>query len=246
MKTTRALKSESFSYPTIEELKLYNKEIPKITRLNIEYKSALINFLEKKNIYNAINEEDTYWWNLCLNNKFGKLSQTYLYLLTHYNRFKKFERNENEFKFTEGFLQDYYVEIFYYYFYSVRDIIGQLINVIYKLEIDETKISLNKFLINKLPDAGIKLIFEDFIKETYNSNKNFRNAFTHRFTPTQKDNRAKTTISISDDEKEIGFGLTGKEISKEELYEDSKKLMNQLSVLMKSFNEYISLQQHYS
>lgn len=240
MRSTRILKSESFSYPTKEERKSFNKEIPKITRLNPEYKSALINFLENKKIYDAINEEDIYWWNLCLNNRYGKLTQTYLYLLTHYNRFKKFELEDNENKYTEDVLYDYYVEIFYYYFYSVRDIFGQLINVLYKLELNEDKIYLNKSFINKIPDNKIRVTFEEFLNSTSESYKNFRNAFNHRFTPTQKDNRAKTSISISDDEKEIGFGFE-KEISKDEFFEDCKKLMNQLSILTKNFVEIISI-----
>ncbi len=239
MKTSIILKSESFSYPTKEERKLYENQIPKITRLNIEYKSAFINFLENKKIHNAINEEDIYWWNLCLNNRFGKLHSTYLFLLTHYNRYKKFEIEENDYKYTEAILYDYYVEIFYYYFYSVRDILGQFINVLYKLEKDEKDVSLNKRLIDEIPDINVKILFEEFNDSISYSNKKFRNAFTHRFTPNQKDNRAKTTISISDDEKNIGFGF-GTEISKEEFYEDSKKLIEQLSLLMKNFNEYVS------
>lgn len=240
MKITKILLAESFSYPTKEERHLYKKEIPKITRLNIDYKSAFLNYIENRSINNAITEEDIYWWNLCLNNRYGKLTETYLYFLTHYNRLKKFELEKDDNTHTEDFLYDYYTEIFYYYFYSVRDIFGQLLNVLYKLDFEDDRIFLNKSFINKIPDDNIKYIFEEFLNSTSESYKKFRNAFNHRFTPNQLDNRAKSTISISDDEREIDFGIE-KKISKEEFYEDCKKLMNRLSIFTTKFEEIISI-----
>lgn len=240
MKKKIILNSGSFSYPTTEERKLYSDEIPKITRLNFEYKSAFLNLVENSEVYNAINEEDIYWWNVCLNNRFGKLNETFLYLLTHYDRFKRFDLDANENKFAEDFLYEYYVEIFYYYFFSVRDVLGQLINVLYQLGEKEDRIYLNKSFTKRIPDEKVKLFFQDFIDSTSGSYKHFRNAFNHRFTPTQKDFRAVKTISISVDKKIISVG-SEEQISKDDFYDDSKRLMNHLSNLMENFEKVVSV-----
>ena len=239
MKTTRILKSETFSYPTKEERREINKEIPKITRLKFDYKSAFINYLETNDIHNSINQEDIYWWNLCLSNRFGKLEKTFLYVITHYKRFNKFEIEENEAKFTESLLYDYYVEIFYYFFYSVRDVLGQLLNVLFYINLEENKIFLNKSFTRRIPNEKIRIIFENFLTKTASSYSTYRNAFNHRFTPTQRDNRAKTTISIKNNEEEIGFGF-GKDISKKEFHQDTFKLMQELSQLMEKFDRIIN------
>ena len=64
----------------------------------------------------------------------------------------------------------------------------------------------------------------------------YRNAFNHRFTPNQIDNRAKTKVSIEDDGKEISFG-NGKEISRLYFYNDMEALMGYLSNFMKKMIE---------
>src|SRR5215210_5453526 len=94
MKTEIILKSASFSYPTKDERKEIEKRIPKINRLDFKYKSAFIDFIENADIENAIRKEDIYWWNHCLNNRIGKLNETYIYTITHYQRLERSKLQE--------------------------------------------------------------------------------------------------------------------------------------------------------
>ena len=223
------LKSDSFTYPTKYEREEINNRIPKINRLNIDHKSALINFLKNKNINSAINEENIYWWNNCLNNRIGKLNETYIYVITHY------ERSDN--KLTEKLLFDYYAEIFYYYFYSVRDIIGQLINVLFEIGLKEHEVFIKKSFIEKISNERLRKSFEEFANSTSSSYKKFRNGFNHRFTPNLKDNRV-NNISNEKDENQNNISYT-KGISQTEFYNDIIELINELSDFMENFDKFI-------
>ncbi len=143
MKTEIILESDSLSYPTKDERKEIEKRIPKINRLDFNCTSAFIDFLESSHIENAIRKEDIYWWNNCLNNRIGKLNETYIYTVTHHQRLERSTLQEGSQKHTDRILFEYYVEIFYYFFFSTRDVFGQLLNIIFDLRIDETKIHLN-------------------------------------------------------------------------------------------------------
>lgn len=239
MKKRIVLKSNSFTYPTQIENQEIDRQIPKIYRLNIEHKSAFMNYLKSQNIHKAIKEEDIYWWNLCLNNRFGKLEQTYGYVVTHYKRLKEYEILNSENVYTENFLFDYYTEIFYYYYFSSRDILGQLLNSLFEIEYDESKIYFNETFIKKISNEKIKEDSLEFLSLTSDSYKKYRNAFNHRFTPNLIDNRAKMTTIIKDSGNEINFG-TAKEISKSEFYNDIHKLMEILSNYTESLSEQIN------
>jgi hypothetical protein len=193
MNTEIILKSDSFSYTTKDERKEIEKRIPKINRLDIKYTSAFIDFIENSDIEDAIRKEDSYWWNNCLNNRIGKLNETYIYTVTHYQRLEKSKLQEDNQKHTDRILFEYYVEIFYYYFFSTRDVFGQLLNIIFDLKIDEMKIHLNQSFIDKIDSENIQLKLVRFLENTKDS-YNIRNTFNHRFTPIQIDNRAKKTI----------------------------------------------------
>jgi len=228
MKTGNILKSDSFSYPTKSERKEIEKLIPKINRLDFKYASAFIDFIENSNIENAIRKEDIYWWNNCLNNRIGKLKETYIYTSIHSHRLERSKLQDGHQKHTDRILFEYYVEIFYYYFFSTRDVFGQLLNIIFDLKIDETKIHLNQNFIDKIKPENIRLEIERFLENTKDS-YNIRNAFNHRFTPIHRDNRAKKTITKQ--ENSISFG-TAEEVNNENYISDIKNLMKHFSILM--------------
>ncbi|WP_018614894.1 Cthe_2314 family HEPN domain-containing protein [Segetibacter koreensis] len=228
MKTEIILKSDSFSYPTKAERKEIKKRIPKISRLDIAYISAFIDFIENSEIENAITKEDIYWWNNCLNNRIGKLNETYIYTATHYQRLERSKLHEGNQKHTDKVLFEYYVEIFYYYFFSTRDVLGQLLNIMFDLRIDETKIHLNQNFIDKIKSENIRFELKKFLENTRDS-YNIRNAFNHRFTPIHRDNRAKKIITKQ--EKSISFG-TAEEIHIEDYISDIENLMKHLSILL--------------
>lgn len=224
------LRSESFQYPSKEERKFANKLLPKIPRFQFKYYSAFLNFLENGNINNAIVEEDIYWWNNCLHNRLGKLQETYCYVVTHYNRITNLNEGDNPNFNTDSLLFQYYIEIFYYYFFSTRDVLGHLLNHIFKLNVPEDKLYFNFDFVNKITDEEIKIEIINFIKKTDFSYKVYRNAFNHKFTPTQKDNRAKRSISI--EENEIGFG-DSHVIENKEFVNDINTLVSELYKLMR-------------
>ena len=116
MKNTIILKSDSFRYPTKDERKEIGKLLPK-SRFIIQYKSATIEILQNSNLDNAIRDEDLYWWNECLNNRIGKLIETYIYVIVHFQRHQKNNLIDLKHSYTDRLLLDYYVEIFYYYFF---------------------------------------------------------------------------------------------------------------------------------
>ena len=215
-------------YPTREERKKINKLIPKIDRFKIEYKSATIEILQDSTFETAIRSEDIYWWCNCLNNRLGRLTETFVYVQTHYLREQERNDEESQNIHTDKILLDYFIEIFYYYFFSARDILGQLLNIFCDLKIEEHKIFLNEKFVEKIKSKEIKSALTDFLNNTKDS-YNIRNSFNHRFTPTHQDLRAKRNIIKED--KKISF-YSAQEIKTETFVNDIENLMKHLGCLM--------------
>ena len=235
MENTITLSSDTFKYPTKEERKKVGEFIPKINRLKIEYKSATIEILQDSTFENAVRNEDIYWWNNCLDNRLGKLTETRVYVQTHFLRIQEGASHKSINSKTDRILLDYYIEIFYYYFFSTRDVMGQLLNIVCDLEIEEHKIFLNETFVEKIKSTKIKGALSDFLKNTKDS-YNIRNSFNHRFTPTHQDFRAKRNI-IKEDNK-ISF-YSAKEVKVETFILDIENLMKHLSYLMDELREEI-------
>jgi len=223
------LKATTYKYPTKDERKVINKQIPKIAHFNVKYNPALFDyFFQNKPLDKAHQEEDVFWWANCFNNKLGKLRETYVYLQTHYLRLQNVQDWNTEKHYTNQFLLEYYIEIFYYFYFSVRDVLGQLINVTQNLKCEEDKIRFNQEFIKKIPSEEIKIALTEFIESTKDS-YNIRNAFNHRFTPTLIDNRAQQRIK-QEGRKTAYF--PAKEIKIEQFIKDIDNLMQQLKLLM--------------
>lgn len=172
----------------------------------------------------VIRKEDIYWWNNCLNNRIGKLSETFVYVETHFERLQKNTLPQK----TEEFLFEYYSEIFFYYFFSTRDILAQLLNLLFNLGFESNKIYFNDKFINRILDKDIQEDLRIFLRNTSES-YNIRNAFNHRFTPNQKDNRASTNIIKKDN---IINVYTPEEPDKSEIFNEIKHLQKSLADLM--------------
>lgn len=222
------LKADTFKYPTKEERKKIQQVIPKIDHLNVDYKSAFIEIVQNQPYDSAIRNEDLYWWANCLNNRFGKLNETYTYLKTHFLRLQETQNQDSGNHYTDKILLDYYIEIFYYYYFSSRDVLAQLINVVENLKIDENKIFLNDNFIKSISSMKIKNALSNFLNKTKDS-YDIRNTFNHRFTPTHIDNRAKRNI-IKENNKISFYSPT--EIKTEKFVDDIDNLMKQLEHLM--------------
>jgi hypothetical protein len=234
MKKTIILEAKSFSYPTKEENLLLNNYIPTFNKFEIKYNPAIESYLNNINIDESIRKEDIYWWNNCFENRLNKMLQTYGYVLTHYNRLSN-KNNENFNENTEKLLLNYYIEIFYYYFSSTKEVLAHFFNSYFNMKLEEKKFFLSKYLIENIPNDIIKKELKYFLEKTLQSQE-IRNAFTHRFTPTLIDNRAKKTVILT--ENSVSF-YSPKEVSSEDFLEDIKSIVLDFSNLINNISFYL-------
>lgn len=228
MKTAITLKADTFKYPTKEERRIINSLTPKIERFKAEYKSATIEILKKSSFETAVGAEDIYWWCNCANNRIGKLEETFVYVQTHYRREQEIKNEKFKDRHTDKILLDYFIELFYYYFFSTRDVIGQLLNICCNLKVKEYKMFLSEKFVERIQSKEIKSALTDFLNNT-KSSYNIRNSFNHRFTPINHDFRAARNI-IKDDNI-ISF-YSAQELKNEIFVADIENLMNRLGCLM--------------
>ena len=119
------LESKSFTYPDEIERKQYSEKYKKFETIEVEYIHTLISMHNYKLTFEeAQNLEDINWWYNCFINRLNKLSQSHLYLITHYNRSRK---NEN--LFTDKYLFEYYNSLYLYHFHFFFDNIYLLLNL---------------------------------------------------------------------------------------------------------------------
>ena len=119
------------------------------------------------------------------------------FVSTHYSRgFADDWSKDTEKQAINHILFEYYSEVFYYYYFSARDIIAQILSSYYSLSYKENEVSFNKTFINSMPDSTVQNLLMKFDEES-NESKEFRNSFTHRYTPTLPDHRS----IISEDNK---------------------------------------------
>lgn len=190
-----------YLYPTKEERMLANLAYPNIEKFGFEEKHEFQLFFEdkKKNV-EVKREVDLYNWDMCLLNKLGMLRDSYIFLFTSYQR-----------GITNGFkgkgiinrkLFDYYTEIFYYFFFSTRDIIFQILNVYCDFILTESEVSIPT-ISSKIKNTEFEVIFDTFMKATIDASK-FRNNFTHKFPLNHPDYRG--TIINDNGMESYGFG----------------------------------------
>jgi hypothetical protein len=228
---TIQIKSEDYKYPTAKErVDAYN-QLPFFEYFEYDYG----NFLDDNSFADRKRIKDLFWWNECLKNRFGKLRETYALFVTNFNRGiqDKISTCTSD-NILNNILFDYYAEISYYYFFSTRDIIAQLVRVYFNLEITEDKLFLNENFLSKIENSQVKGILIRFIKNTKNSS-DYRNGFAHRFTPSMNDCRP--TLYRDDDGVEIlGFGES-EGVAPDILVNDINNSMSELSMLMKELKK---------
>jgi len=231
------LKAESFKYPTSEEKVEALKGYPKIELFHFTGNDILDNILNKQLPFKEVaREENLIHWNLCLNNRFGKLIESYIYLTTSYNR--KFP--DDEIKYTEEeavnkVIFDYNAESFYYFFFSTRDVIAQVLNIYCCIDKPENGFYFDSKFIKEIKDSNIRIPLKVFNKETKVASS-FRNAFTHRFSPTQRDYRA--VISMVEGKEVLGVN-GGKFVTSKEIFENINSSLKSLEKLMHELNKII-------
>jgi hypothetical protein len=225
---------EDFNYPSKSEIDKISNEIPRIDILGFKYTS------KTKAIFSGILNEEVkridhlFWWDYCLGNRFGRLRQTFEYILVHYMRgITELNNPKSPRETANTLLVDYYSEAFYYFYFTSLDIIAQIINVYFRLNIDEDKVDFTKI---KIKETKVKHLLEQFYEYNKQS-RELRNTFTHRFSPTMGDFRAQTVMG-EDDQNILGFG-SNKQIALDTIVCDIKNAMRMLSTLLDQLRNYL-------
>ncbi len=229
------LESKYYKYPTLEERRDYAQKNKKLLRFQFESISLFNSFFNKKTDIEEIYEKNQlYYWNIVLSNRLGKLSETKLFLTTHFDRgFKERPLECKNQELVDRMLFDYFAEIFYNFFFSSLDTLAHVLNHFYNLNIEENKVSFGWILFSKINQLEIKNKLKEFnssIKEA----REFRNSFNHRFPVNHKDYRIKKEDNKTFSE---GFGkiIPSKDIIKN--INDSTNLFNGLLKELKSILE---------
>lgn len=228
MKNTIVLKSEDYRYPSREERELASKDFPGLRNFGFSYTSGLNSILgDKISLKEAARKENLYWWDMCLQNRFGFLYESYTNLITNYNRgfqddLTKCSGNE----YINKILFDYSTEVFYYYYFSAKDIIGQILNLFFSLGKEEyDSFSKPDFLsLVSTHDGGLFSKLVNDIKDA----KKIRDSFTHRFSPNQPDYRSKYKIENGKETFSAGGGYFISSTNIIESTNDSLKKMFEL------------------
>lgn len=192
------LKANNFNYPSKEERIETLKGYPKLQSFQFGYKSELESILvQNMPINEAARESNLYWWSECLTNRLGKLQETYIYVMANYEKgFPDDVLMCSEVEKVYKFLFDYYAEVFYYFFFSARDIIGQILGLYYRIEVNENNLYFNKYFIDRIriKNPSVADLLERFFELTKDAS-DLRNGFAHRFSPSEADYRSIITES---------------------------------------------------
>ncbi|WP_435138543.1 Cthe_2314 family HEPN domain-containing protein [Formosa sp. A9] len=237
--SSKTIKSEFYKYPSLEEGKIQTKFIPNydsflFKKIN-SVTSVLNGDLETKEVHRRNNLHN---WNRVLTNKLFKLHETELFLRVHFERgIQDNIIKSNERELVDGIQFQYFVEIYYYFYFSSLDILAHILNCFYNLKFEDHQVSFNKQLLNKIFNNDIKDLLIEFnssIKKT----REYRNHFTHKFPKNENDLRTK--LSHSDGRNMIHISL-GKRVKHEaflkNIEESSKSLKILLDELKLEFDE---------
>ena len=222
------LKSKDFKYPNKEEFIKFHNRCPKLEIFGFKHYHPLALIVNDRMPMNeASRSSNLYWWDNCLINRFQKVCHTYVFTLTNYYRgFSDDYKKDTHLQAVNHIMFDYYAEVFYYHFFSARDIIAQILCTYFSLALEENTISFNKTFINTIKDQRIKSILLKFEDESKDSKK-YRNSFTHRFTPNIPDYRS----IVSEDSRVLKFG-GGNFIPAERIIDNINKSLISLSDLL--------------
>ena len=182
------IKADDFTYPSKEETKLAINSLPDLKNFGFhEYRISTEILFQSKPLVAIKKENDLFNWDICLLNRLGNLRIAYVNASVHYERYSLAKESKAAEKIHK-FQFDFYSETAYYFLFSVRDTIFQIINLYFDLKIEENEVGVNTIKIN-LRDKDLKVLIEGFVKEIKTAS-DIRNSFTHRFPDNQKDYRA--------------------------------------------------------
>lgn len=228
------LKATDFKYPSKEERVGANNNYPKLTKFGFPYMEGLESIVSTASVNITVEEatrkNNLYWWDEYLQTKLAKLYQSFVNTHTNFSRgipndTSKFIKDNhlNKLQF------DFYAETFYYFFFSVRDIIAQILNTYYSIGCEEDKVSFKK-IKDKLKGTEVQEALNTFYKSTEEASE-IRNSFTHRFPATQPNFR----LTLEDENGRKILALNGGyHIPPEKVVKNIKESLKNLSILLES------------
>lgn len=192
------IKASDYKYPTRKELSEVYKATPDLHSFGFKSEHPFTNLITRQRTIQEVHRDDhLHHWDGILLNRNGSLSHTYHNALVHYSREIPDKLTDFEHRHYINRIQfDYYAEIFYYYFTTVADTLGQILNVYYNFNIPVDKIYFSYLFIKDIPNQDIVNAVKSFFKETAQA-KEFRNSFTHRTPINYPDTRSTVQLDIS-------------------------------------------------
>lgn len=184
---TIIIKSEDFKYPSKTERTEAGVRFPSLKNFEFEYKNGIESILKNEKSYYETNKEvNLYWWDNCILNKLGKLNNAYVNTFANYNRdLIKNGDEPTKGKYIHRLQFDFYAETVYYFLFSARDIVFQILNIYYDLNIEEYNVSA-KSIKQKMTNSSIREQLINLEKDFDTASK-IRNSFTQKFPKNQKD-----------------------------------------------------------
>ena len=226
----KIIRSKYHKYPTSKERKYLKEKLPNYIRFKFENVNIIESTLQlKKPLEETHKRNNLHYWNITLSNRLGKLKETHLFLLTHFDRgFQEEHLDCNDEELVDHILFDYYAEIFYYFFFSTRDTLAQVLNLYFDLNMSDFAVRFES-VIKSMKNKEIKVLLEQFYKSTKTSN-DYRNSLTHRFPINQKDYRTELKIN-QDGNKQISV-KGGNYIESDKILLNINDVSNKLSKLL--------------
>ncbi|WP_321308932.1 Cthe_2314 family HEPN domain-containing protein [Marinifilum fragile] len=222
MNKTINISSEDFKYPSTDERINALKSYPELSYFDFEFQPFSFTILptdqHKKN--------HLFWWDKCLRSKLEKLQASYVYTKTHYERgIPEDEENFTNTNYINRTQFDFYIEVFYYYFISTRDILFQIVNIYYDFGLKERGVNYKNLIQEKVNKEVIDLL--DKFNKNISDSSEIRNSITHRY-PLNHDDCRTEFDDRSEDYIYLTF-KTKKAISRLELIEDMNRSLTHLS-----------------
>ena len=234
---TIIIKASDYQYPTRAELKEVYKSTPDLHNFGFESAHPFTSLIyDERNITEVYRDDHLQYWNAVLLNRNGALAHTYENAIVHFTRgvpdgVKLYAHNHyiNRIQF------DYYAEIFYYHFSTVKDTIGQILNVYYSCDVPIDKLYFNETFLKRIPNQAVIDSIISFFDETKLATT-YRNSFTHRTPINYPDTRSTIELEVS----RLTYGSAAHSFIKTSLIKANldatiqalAKLLNQLKALL--------------
>ncbi|AUS06119.1 Cthe_2314 family HEPN domain-containing protein [Pseudotamlana carrageenivorans] len=224
--SSKTIKSKFYKYPSLEEGKIQTKYIPNYDSFRFKRINGVTSVLNGDLETNEVHRRDNlYNWNRVLTNKLFKLHETELFLRVHFERGIQdniIESNERE--LVDGIQFQYFVEIYYYFYFSCLEVLAQILNCFYDLKYEDHQVCFKKKLFNKIQNDDIKGLLIEF-NSSIETTREYRNHFTHKFPKNENDLRTKLSHSDGRNMIHISMGNRVKNEAFLKNIEDSSKLL---------------------